>query len=87
MNNGHIRLPKNILTIIISIIVLIGIFVGWGIKYAQMDSKLDIATKKIEIMEATRLEWVKTIHEIETHLEVMSNELKNYNKRLEKLEK
>ncbi len=84
-DTGGIRLPKNILTII----AISSILVGWGISYAtlKMDInylKKDLAKieKKHNTMEATRLEWVATVHKIEIHLGKMDTRQEAIEKKL-----
>jgi hypothetical protein len=85
ISNGGIRLPKNVLTIL----AICGILVGWGISYATL--KIDISylkkdlakiEKKYNTLEATRLEWVETIHKIELHLERIDTKQEAIQKKL-----
>lgn len=85
VKDGGIRLPKNILTIF----AMASILVGWGISYAtlKMDInylKKDLAKieKKYDTIEATRMEWVQTIHKIEIHLGKMDTRQEAIEKKL-----
>lgn len=75
-SQGGIRIPKNILTIILTTMAVIGIFVGWGYTFAtlkgdikHLKERVTVNESKYSTMEATRLEWLNTVHKIELHLE------------------
>ena len=88
-DRGGIRLPKNILTIILATIAVIGIFVGWGYTFAtlkgditHLKERVAVNEKKYDTVESTRLEWLNTIHKIELHLAKMDGRQEAIEKKL-----
>jgi len=62
--------------IILQVLLILGIFAGWIMSYSTLKGdfkhlKEDVVKieAKYTTMEATKLEWIETIHKIEVHLE------------------
>ncbi len=75
--------------VILQVVLILGIFAGWIMSYSTLKGDIkhlkENVTKieaKYTTMEATRLEWLGTIHKIELHLAKMDGRQEAIEKKL-----
>ena len=78
-----IRIPQNILTIILAILAVVATIFGWGMKLMSIQKDLESMQARVVVIEAERPEYVETLHKIELHLAGMDQKMKAFEKFVE----